>query len=905
MVLRANGSPEPASTAGDAGDPGLGGAFDEAAPVDDMDGVLEEYRRVRLQRALFEIRGARTGTAYDEFVDTAGDVRPAWRELAECVSDRGRSGLDRLREQVRALVDADGISYIEVDRHGEIVTDAEGAAAPGPWHLDALPMVVSAADWDRLEAGLVQRSRALDAVLADLYGERRSITSGVLPAQLVFSHPGYLRAAHGITVPGRHQLFLHGCDVSRNDDGAFVVNADWTQAPSGAGYALADRRVIAHAVSELYERIAPRPVSPWAQALRLALIDVAPESAEEPVVVVLSPGIHSETAFDQAYLAGLLGFPLVESADLVVRDGKLWMRSLGTLKRVDVVLRRIDADYVDPLDLRADSRIGVVGLVEVLRRGAVTVVNSLGSGILESPGVLRFLPHLAEMLLGETLQLDTAPVYWGGIDIERAHLLTKLESLLIRPVSGGASIVGPELAAAQRDDLAARIEAAPWQWVGQELPQYSTAPVDYRTSGLSSAGVGMRLFTVAQRSGYAPMVGGLGYLMAPGNAAYRMNTVAAKDIWVRTPDRVTAERIQAPVELVAPETQPSPTRAVSSPRVLADLFWMGRYAERAESAARLLNVTRERYHEYRYRQGFEESRCVPVLLGALGAITGTETGARDDDHESIATAPTTLWSLTADRHRPGSLAQSVERLGLAARAVRDQMSNDTWMVLAGVERAVLRTTATPPESPSAAEAYLATAHSQTLAGMLALSGLTAESMVQDIGWTMMDIGKRIERGLHTTALLRATLTQVRSPAAEHTVAESTLVACESSVIYRRRNPGRISVAAIAELVLFDAENPRSLIYQLERLRTKLKALPGSTGSSRPERRVDEIATRLRRLDPADLEAVTHGTRVELAELLDGIHTGLRDLAGAVTAAHLSLPGGMQPLWGPDERRILP
>ena len=313
--------------------------------------------------------------------------------------------------------------------------------------------MISATEWDALESGLVQRSRLLDAVLADLYGPRRSVTGGVFPAQLLFSHPGYVRAARGIEVPGRHQLFMHACDISRAADGAFRVNADWTQAPSGAGYALADRRVVAHAIPDLYERIGPRPASPWAQALRLALIDVAPESAEEPVVVVLSPGIHSETAFDQAYLASVLGFPMVESADLVVRDGKLWMRSLGTLKRVDVVLRRVDADYIDPLDLRADSRLGVVGLVEVLRRGAVTVVNTLGSGVLESPGLLRFLPELAESLLGETPLLETAPVYWGGINVERSHLLSKLTSLLIKPVIGGDTIVGPALSAKQREAL--------------------------------------------------------------------------------------------------------------------------------------------------------------------------------------------------------------------------------------------------------------------------------------------------------------------------------------------------------------------------------------------------------------------------------------------------------------------
>jgi uncharacterized alpha-E superfamily protein len=589
-----------------------------------------------------------------------------------------------------------------------------------------------------------------------------------------------------------------------------------------------------------------------------------------------------------------------------VRDGKLWMRSLGTLKRVDVVLRRVDAEYADPLDLRADSRLGVVGLVETLRRGAVSVVNTLGSGILESPGLLRFLPDLALALLGEVPLLETAPVYWGGINVERSHLLSRLGSLLIKPVTGGATIVGPALSAKQRKELGVRIEANPWHWVGQELPQFSSAPTDFQPGGLSSASVGMRLFAVAQRGGYAPMIGGLGYLLAPGNAAYSGKNVAAKDIWVRAPTRVTAERILTSPPVESPLTTPSPTRAVSSPRVLSDLFWMGRYAERAENTARLLTVTRERYHEFRYRQDVDGSECVPVLLTALGQITGTDTGASGDSHEMIATAPTTLWSLTADRQRAGALAQSVERLGLAARAVRDQMSNDTWMVLAAVERAVLHRGRTLPESRTEGEAYLVSAHRETLAGMLAMSGLAAESMVQDVGWTMMDIGKRIERGLALTALLNATLTTARGAGADHTATESTLVACESSVIYRRRNLGVVNIAAVADLVLLDAENPRSLVYQIERLRADLKALPGSSGSSRPERLVDDIGTRLRRLDLSDLDDVTPGgRRAELAELLDGLHADLRDLSDVITTTHLALPGGMQPLWGPDVRRVMP
>ncbi|ULE32795.1 circularly permuted type 2 ATP-grasp protein [Mycobacterium sp. IDR2000157661] len=863
-----------------------------APSAPDFDDLLTRYRTARTQRPLFDVH-PEADSGFDELLDATGEVRPAWREFAECVGERGRAGLAQLGAVVRNLVDNDGITYIPVGTDGE-------AAEPEPWRLDSLPLVLSAADWDALEAGVVQRSRLLDAVLADLYGPQRSVTSGVLPAQLVFAHPGYLRAAHGIVLPGRHQLFLHGCDLSRATDGAFRVNADWTQAPSGAGYALAARRVVAHAIPDLYERIGPRPTTPWAQALRLALIEAAPESADEPTVVVLSPGIHSETAFDQAYVASVLGFPLVESADLVVRDGTLWMRSMGTLRRVDVVLRRVDADYADPLDLRADSRLGVVGLVEVLRRGTVTVVNTLGSGVLESPGLQRFLPQLAERLLGEAPLLETPPMYWGGIDTERSHLLAHLSSLLIRPITGGTPLVGPALTAVQRGALAARIEAAPWQFVGQELPEFSSAPGDHGLSGLSAANVGLRLFTVAQRGGYAPMVGGLGYTVAAGHAADRLTTIAAKDVWVRAPERITVERISA---ADVPVPTPGPVSAVSSPRVLSDLYWMGRYAERAEHMARLLTVTRERCHEFRYRREMAGSECVPVLLAALDHVTGTGDMSADHD-ERVATAQSTLWALTADRYRPGSLAQSVERLGLSVRSVRDQLSNDTWMVLAAVERALLHSSA-PPESPAEAESFLSATSSLALAGMLALSGVAAESMVRDVGWTMMDIGKRLERGLDLTALLNATLTTVRSADAEQAITESTLVVCESAVTYRRRMLGTVSMTAVAELVLFDAANPRSLAYQLDRLRAGLKALPGSSGSSRPERLVDEIGTRLRRVDPPDLEGVADGSRTELVKLLERTNEDLRELSGVITAMHLSLPGGMQHLWGPGEWRLLP
>jgi uncharacterized alpha-E superfamily protein len=572
------------------------------------------------------------------------------------------------------------------------------------------------------------------------------------------------------------------------------------------------------------------------------------------------------------------------------------MRSLGTLKRVDVVLRRVDAEYSDPLDLRPDSRLGVAGLVEVQRRGAVSVVNTLGSGILESPGLQRFLPELARELLGEQPLLDTPPLYWGGIDAELSHLLAKMPSLLIRSTVGGRTIVGPTLSESDRTELTARITAQPWQWAGQELPQFSSAPTDHRPDGLSAAQVGMRLFTVAQRNGYTPMVGGLGYALAAGADSFTLKSVAAKDIWIIPPARAAAEKMP-----VIPRMElHSGMEFISSPRVLSDMFWIGRYSERAEGMARLLIVTRERYHEYRHRPESPAAECVPVLLAALRTVSCAET-------EIAADGWTTVRSLTVDRQRPGSLAHSVERLGAAARAVRDQMSNDTWMVLGAVERVLAKQAKQSSDSRRGSDdTQLANAQQRTLAGMIALTGVTAESMVHDAGWTMMDIGKRIERGLTLTALLRTTLTTVRPDEAEETITESALVACESAVIYRRLNLGKVSVAAVTDLVLLDEDNPRSLIYQLDRLAADVRALPGASGSSRVQRLVERIRSRLRRQDPADLGEVDgNGRRAVLDELLEGVHLALNELSDVISATQLSLPGDMQPLWGPDQRRVLP
>ncbi|MFE5479485.1 circularly permuted type 2 ATP-grasp protein [Nocardia sp. NPDC056541] len=1015
--------------------------------------VAEQFARYRADSsagARFDECGRPTRGYYDELVDGRGRVRSMWSELSADFIDQGIGGIDRIDHRVRRQIEDDGVTYTEVGLGGD-----DDTAIPQPWRLDPIPLLVSAEDWTRLETGLVQRSLVLDEVLTDVYGPRRLLSSGLLPPEVVFGNTGYVRAAHGITIPGTHQLFLHACDISRWSDGQFRVLADWAQAPSGAGYALADRRVVASAIPEAFEHAGPRPLSPFARAMRLMLEEAAPELAdgEEPVVVVLSPGSHSETAFDQAYLAQMLGFPLVESSDLVVRDGALWMRSLGSLERVDVVLRRVDAEFSDPLDLRPDSRLGVVGLVEVLRRGAVTVVNTLGSGLLESPALSPFLPRIARSVLGEDLLLDATPTYWGGDDTERAHLVSHVGDLVIRSAVDGSTIFGPSLSAAERADLAARIQVERWKWVGQEPAEFSVAPAVDGPAGLAPAPVGMRLFSLARRGSYTAMSGGLGQQRMRLEPTRSVIKVAAKDVWVRAaPAAVPAASSEAPHEERLRRAVPV-VEAISSPRVLNDLFWMGRYSERAESVVRLLAATHDVYQDYRYRPWLDGAEALPILMRALSITTGTvapqsvlpngigqlvavrsgdvatedtnpDAGHRDSvgaeapdplatrssrssgsedagteavehdapaepkasqsagqsrsagrdqptadepEPDSEAEAPweragtsalaralrTTgvtpergsepvpppepepvlarsrqaqgqfthramdssgqdgvaarravagasaegfgyLASLTGDRELAGSLSYAVDHYGSAARAVRDQLSGDTWMIIGAVDRALAEFRSASTEQETA----LSSVHSLALAALLSLSGIGAESLVRDTGWYVMDIGKRIERGLAVTSLINAALGRRSSAEVQGVVAEAVLTATESAVSYRRRHRGSAHVAALAGLLLFDPGNPRSLIYQLDRLEADFQALPGGSGASRSQRLLADAQRMLRRVDPADLEHTDDdGVRTELVELLEGVHLRLRKLAESFEATKLTVPLGIQPLWG--------
>jgi len=780
---------------------------------------------------------------YDEMIDGAGAPRPHWAHLAEAFAELGVGELLRRQEEATRLLDQDGVIY-----HAYRESPRPGRR----WRLDPVPTVVSSREWESIETGVIERAELLNLVLEDLYGPRDLLRRRLLPPEVVFGHAGFLRQCDQIRLPGAQQLFSYAADLGRDSDGRCLVIADRTQAPSGSGYALENRTVVSRVLPSLYRDSQVHRLAPFFRSLRVALQEAAPPGVEDPRIVVLTPGPWNETAFEHAVLASSLGYSLVEGSDLTVRDGRVWMRSVGQLEPVDVILRRVDDWFCDPLELKPDSQLGVPGLVEAARCGAVSVVNTLGSGVLESPALMSFLPRLSEHLLGTPLRLGSVPTWWCGDEDSRRRVLGNLDSLIIRPVSreaGVGSVLGWEQSAAELDELRRRIEHQPFAWVRQEALAMASAPT-LTAAGLESRRSVLRAFAVARRDSYVVMPGGL-TRVAPNGGDGRISNQAgaiAKDTWVLAsePESLTGFWLHSgpAVEGIDPMSS-IPSRAAEN------LWWLGRYAERAEAVTRLLRTVHDRRNDFQGSDNPAGIASLRALLVALTKITATYPGfVGDGSTERLAAPERELLDLVINYKRPGTLAHAVRSLSDSAYAVRDQLSRDTWLVVGPLDRAISGLS----DSPDDHQAHVQAALQQVMQSLLALGGLGIESMVRDLGWRFMDAGRRIERSIQLLSLLRSTVTQASGTATDSLVLESVLTAAESIITYRFRYRSQAQLETLLDLLLFDSGNPRSLAYQLDRLTDDLDALPiPSERRLREEQRlVLEASTALRLADPASL-----------------------------------------------------
>jgi len=840
---------------------------------------------------------------FDEFAAPDGSVRRGWVPLMGRLDEFTESNLLGAQREVARLLEDDGVIYvpspmssISIADDAEVIETApsQPLASARRWQLDPLPLIFDDREWSALEPALVQRTELLDAILSDLYGVQRLLSSRQIPASAVFDHPEYLRPMVGIDTSLRQPLFLVAVDLGRGADGRWKAISDRTQAPSGAGYAMANRRVVSRVIPDIYQSAHLRRLTPFFQTMRTAALNAAPRQAENPRVVVLSPGTHSETAFDQAFLASMLGFPLIEGSDLTVREGKVWMRVLGKLEPVDVILRRVDSYWCDPLELRPGSRLGVAGLAECVRQGTVSVINPLGSGLLENPALMPLLPELCRRLLGEDLKLASVDTWWCGDDASRHHVITHLDDLVVRPVNrgGGRSVRGSALAAAQKQRLIDRIRATPHRFVGQEVLALSAAPTSDHDR-LVRRSVVLRSFTVRSGDSYATMSGGLGRVTADGDETRGVLVTApdgglSKDVWVVSPTPIEQRRATQRLRQIGEPilAHASPPSAAMVPRVLSDLYWFGRYAERAEDLLRLILATRTVALDADV--DLAQGRALGVLLQAITHVSAAYPGFLDPQ----ASMMPELRAMLLDRHRTGTAAQAIGSLSRAAQGVRDQLSDDVWMVLADVDRALAALAANPYDQGL----QLTDASERVLSGLLALAGIVSENMVRDPGWYMLDSGRGLERALQAVGLLRVTVCVEQDPDTERMIMEAVLTATESIVTFRRRYRGLTGIEPLTELLVLDQFNPRSVAYQLKRVLADLEAMPGSSAGSRPMDLVGELGQRLAEVDLSELALTTGDRRRALEAFLGDLQSRLRELSEGIRQAYQQPPPPQQTMW---------
>ncbi len=742
----------------------------------------------------------RPGAAYHELLDAQGQVRPHWRRLFDQLQRSSPAQLQQRQAMLARQIQENGVTY-------NVYADPEGADRP--WELDLLPNLIPAEEWQQIAAGVAQRAGLLNSVLADLYGPQQLLAEGLLPTELVFGHDNFLWPCQGIQPPGGTFLHLYAVDLARAPDGRWWVTADRTQAPSGAGYALENRQILSRAFPELYRDLRVQYLAGFFRTLQDTLARQAPAEGETPLVVLLTPGRFNESYFEHLYLARQLGYPLVEGSDLTVRDAKLYLKTLAGLRRVHAVLRRLDDDYCDPLELRTDSALGVPGLLEAVRQGNVLVANALGSGVLESPGLPGFLPAIAEKLLGEELLLPTVASWWCGEEPVLDEALDKLDELLVRPSfpsQSFAPVFGRDLDEAQREALAERIQARPYAYVAQARAQLSQAPVwQAEEGGVVPRAIGMRVYAVASADGYRVLPGGLTRVAADADAEVvsMQRGGASKDTWVLGERNPGGEPWQWLRPLGVADLVRSDPYLPS--RVVENLFWFGRYSERCEDGARLLRILLDRYVDD--DDDPQALQAALALAESLGLLPGAAQGSLEERlHQALLGAD---W--------PTSLRANLQRLQWAAGSVRGKLSQANWQALVELQRE-----AQSLEREGADFGDQLDFLERLLMSLAALSGFALDDMTRDDGWRFLMLGRCMER---LQFLCESIAELLRSHAVHDQSALEWLLELGNSIItYRTRYLAAPQLIPVLDLLLLDEQNPHAVLFQLRQLLRSLERL---------------------------------------------------------------------------------
>lgn len=768
---------------------------------------------------------------YDELLDEKGSIRPHWQPLLEQLT----------RDDARSVA-----------RRG-----LQGADRP--WALDPVPLLLLANEWRTIEVGLAQRVRLLEALLADIYGPQRLISEGIVPPELVFGHPNYLWPCHGIVPRGSRWLHLYGADLARAPDGRWWLLADRTQAPSGAGYALENREIVEQVLPEALRPLGIKRVAGIFSELREQLLSHG-DAGENPLAVILTPGPCNETYFEHAYLARKLGIALTEGTDLTVRDDTVYLKTLAGLERVHTILRRLDDDFCDPLELRSDSTLGIPGLLGAVRARRVVIANALGSGVLESAAWMGFLPRIAERLLGEKLILPSVATWWCGERPALEYVLSHLDRLVIKPSWPNQRfepVFGRNLEGEKRKRLIQRLRARPYAYVAQEHLSLSQAPVwrPHGALGFAAAPVAIRMYTIAGAAGTTVMPGGLARV-APDSSIDVVSTQrggGSKDIWV-LPD--SAEDAGTPPATTRPPAARVRHDDIPS-RLVENLYWLGRYTVRCEDKARLL------------RETIAARSDDAVWTAAVGICQ--ELGVCSIDGEPIAS-----WH---DDRNPMGVIADVRRLAWCASQVRSRLSSSYWRAVNDMQRRLQESVTTHEDTRAVLD--------QLLLSLAALTGFAFDDMTQDEGWRLLRVGRRLERLQFAAGLLAQHLASGWATRQSHV--EWLLEAYDSHRIYRSRYVVAPRLGPMLDLLVRDPEHPRALAFQSRAIARDLEKVNTSLGIT-GEQGLDEAIPQLTDAKLAALEAEgaeAEQARRAMSERLRALSSAAGQLSDRLSLRHFA------------------
>jgi uncharacterized circularly permuted ATP-grasp superfamily protein/uncharacterized alpha-E superfamily protein len=737
----------------------------------------------------------------DEFIGHDGAPRAVWTRFFDAFAALSPADIER--------------RFASADRHlreAGVTYRAPGDTADRLWPLSHLPLLIDDADWRQLTAGIAQRAQLLEMVLADIYGEGRLVAEGAIPAAAIAGSSEYLRAVSGIKPPRGRYLHLYAADVGRGPDGRWWVLGDRTQAPSGAGYALENRLVLSRAFSSLYKSMNVERVAPFFEAFRDSLR--ASADRDEPRIGLLTPGAFNETYFEHATLARYLGFLLVEGDDLAVSGDRIHIRTVAGLKRLDVLLRRVDSNFLDPLELDASSQLGVPGLIDVLRKGGVVVANMPGSGVLESRALLGFLPSLSRRLLGEDLQMPHIATWWCGQKSAREEVLSRFDEVAIESAygrgvpgfAGHGPVLAGELSESERDRLRNAITDRGIDYVGQELVRLSTTPV-WENGRLTPRPFVLRVFAAATPQGWSILPGGFCRIAEqPDARAVSMGDgTRAADVWVVSDKEVSTATLLPAVDAVRIRR----IAGVVPSRAADNLFWLGRYLERAEATLRLIRALGTSLRDPVKGTSTASSTAlhsverIQRLLVAWGA---TSQGARANPAKVAAEA-------LQSEEKFGSALSLLRSAQRTATSLRERLSPDAWQVITEMVERLGEEVEDDDGVISAAEL--------TLQELASFAGLAQENMNRAAGWRFLEMGRRAERAINTARFARQFAFDEASE--EDLDVLLTLVDCQ--ITYRSRYLIGPSLAPVRDLAVLDPYNPRSVAFQVGALNEHIAALP--------------------------------------------------------------------------------